>query len=352
MTMLKKIFLSFLFAVVVFLAFNYELLFYGYGQAKGQLSVIFGAKPIAHYLNDKAYPDSLKSKIRLIQEIRKFAFDSLGINYSDNYTSLYDQEGKPILWMLTACEPFQLKAKEWEFPILGTFSYKGYFDSTKAIMASLALKNEGFDVDLGEVSGWSTLGWLKDPILSSMLYKKEGNLANLIIHELTHGTLYVKDNVDYNENLASFVGDQGALRFLRYKYGINSKQYQDYITYKADYKTYVDVVLKSSKQLDSIYKSMPSTFSITQKLKVKNNFISNFKKSFDTIPFQKPYRFAKLIQEDTLMNNTFFLHYVRYRKQQDVFEEEFKHKFNSNFEKYFLYLKKKYPQGLVFSNVF
>ena len=265
---------------------------------------------------------------------------------------MYNQNGKPILWMLTACDPYRLKAKEWEFPLIGTFSYKGYFDSTKASKGIDELKQQGFDVDLGEVSGWSTLGWLKDPILSSMLYKKEGNLANLIIHELTHGTLYVKNNVDYNENLASFIGDQGALRFLKFKYGINSPQYIEYVTYKVDYKKYVSQVLTASHSLDSIYNSMPSSMVVDKKETVKRTFIRNFKNSFDTVHFQKAYRFNKIIQEDSLMNNTFFLHYVRYRKQQDVFEEEFVHKFNSDFKSYFIYLKSKYPQGLVFSNLF
>lgn len=350
--MKKKIFLVVLVIVLAFMAYNYELIYYGYGQAKGQMSVIFGAEPIEKFLNDKSLPDSLKSKIRLIQEIRQFAFDSLGINYSKSYTTMYNQNGKPILWMLTACDPYQLKAKEWEFPLIGTFSYKGYFDSTKAAKGIEELKQQGFDVDLGEVSGWSTLGWLKDPILSSMLYKKEGNLANLIIHELTHGTLYVKNNVDYNENLASFIGDQGALRFLKYKYGINSLQYNEYVTYKVDYKKYVSQVLKASHSLDSIYKSMPTSMAVDKKETVKRTFIQNFKNSFDTIQFQKAHRFNKIIQEDTLMNNTFFLHYVRYRKQQDVFEEEFVHKFNSDFKRYFTYLKSKYPQGLGFSNLF
>lgn len=349
--MIKRIIYTVLFLFLALIIYNYELVYYGFGQAKGQFTVLNEAEPIDKFLNNKNFPDSLKSKILLIQEIRKFAFDSLGINYSNNYTTLYDQKGKPILWMLTACEPYELKAKEWEFPILGTFSYKGYFDSTKAANSSAIYKKEGYDVDLGEVSGWSTLGWFQDPILSSILYKKEGNLANLIIHELTHGTLYVRDNVDYNENLASFVGDQGAQRFLKYKYGINSNEYIEYVNYKADYKKYVDIVLKSSQQLDLMYKSFSSNLTIQIKQNAKQKFISNFKNSFDTVNFLKPNRFSKFIHEDSLMNNTYFLHYLRYRKKQDEFEIEFRTKFNSDFAKYFIYLKQKYPQGLLISNL-
>ena len=350
--MFKKIVLLVIMVVSAIIAYNHELIYYGYGQAKGQYTVLFDAQPIARFLNDKNYPDSLKSKIKLIQEIRKFAFDSLGIKYSPNYTTMYEQHGKPILWRLTACEPFELKAKEWDFPLLGTFSYKGYFDTTKAAVAVNELTKANYDVDLGEVSGWSTLGWFQDPILSEMLYKNEGNLANLIIHELTHGTLYVKNNVEYNENLASFVGDQGALRFLKYKYGVNSAPYLEYVNFKIDYKKFVAVVLKASLKLDTVYKAFPKKMSRGQKQKVKLQFIADFKKSFDTITFKKPHRFKRSIQEDAFLNNNFFLHFVRYRVQQDTFEHEFETKFRSDFKKYFNYLKQKYPQGLLFSNLF
>ena len=40
--------------------------------------------------------------------------------------------------------------------------------------------------------------------------------GQVFIHELTHGTLYVKDGVSYNENLASFVGDEGAIKIKEF----------------------------------------------------------------------------------------------------------------------------------------
>jgi predicted aminopeptidase len=54
------------------------------------------------------------------------------------------------------------------------------------------------------------LGWFTDPILSKMLMRSEGDLANLIIHEMSHATIFVKDSIEFNENLATFIGDRGA----------------------------------------------------------------------------------------------------------------------------------------------
>ena len=67
----------------------------------------------------------------------------------------------------------------------------------------MKLKASGLDVEYSSVSGWSTLGWFGDPILSNMLKRNVGSLADLIIHELTHGTIYIKNEVEYNENLGN-----------------------------------------------------------------------------------------------------------------------------------------------------
>ena len=80
------------------------------------------------------------------------------------------------------------------------------------------LADAGYDTDYNTTSAWSTLGWFRDPILSNILYRTEGQVADLIIHEMTHATLYAKSSVDFNENLASAIGEVGAELFLKYKY--------------------------------------------------------------------------------------------------------------------------------------
>ena len=98
---------------------------------------------------------------------------------SDNYTTFYNQRGKPILWVVTASERYKLAPKEWKFPVIGTFPYKGFFDEAKADRQEAELLDAGYDTEINEVSAWSTLGYLKDPILSIMLYRSPGSLASL-----------------------------------------------------------------------------------------------------------------------------------------------------------------------------
>lgn len=344
--MKKKLFkrgLLFIGAILLLLAiWQYELLYYGVSQARGQISVIWNARPVDEVLADSTYSDSLKEKIRLVGEIRNFAFDSLGLNRSDNYTSFYDQKGKPILWVLTASEPFALKDKEWIFPLIGSFSYKGFFDYQKALQAEEELKKQGYDTSVDPVEGWSTLGWFNDPILSNMLERTKGNLANVIIHELTHGTLYVKDHVQFNENLASFVGDQGAQIFLSQKFGRRSIEFEDYVTRKRIWKEYSKLVLENGLILDSLYNSFDSEMSISQKKAEKKELMKQISNKFKTFLVYYKKRDPEFYASLDSINNTYFLDFRRYREDQDRFEKELNSKFGGDFKAYFLYLREKY----------
>ena len=78
--LLKYISLSLLLTVTVYAVFNYKLVQYGLTQLSGQLHIVMNTRPCDELLNDPTFPDSLKTKLRLINEIRRFAVDSLGLN--------------------------------------------------------------------------------------------------------------------------------------------------------------------------------------------------------------------------------------------------------------------------------
>lgn len=322
------------------------LVLYGIRQLKGQMSIILEARPVEDILNDASYPDSVKQKLFLIQEIKKFAADSLGINPSNNYTTFYDQKNKPVLWVLTAAEPYALKAKNWKFPVIGSVSYKGFFDKKIGEKEELELKTLGFDTELGRVNAWSTLGWFRDPILSNQLTYSEGGLAELIIHELTHGTLYVKSNVDFNENLASFIGNKGAIRFLEYKYGKDSKEYFIYMNDKADEVIFNNYILQSALVLDSLYRTFNDATKKTLKEKKKNITIEKIVSNVKALSINDTAKYHRYIKKALTSKNTFFMSFVRYDSQQEIFEKEFSEKFNSDIRKYLLYLKQKYPSSI------
>jgi predicted aminopeptidase len=46
-----------------------------------------------------------------------------------------------------------------------------------------------------------------------MLRGSEGQTVETIFHELVHATVYAKDHIDFNETVASFIGQEASVRF-------------------------------------------------------------------------------------------------------------------------------------------
>ncbi len=312
--------------LLLFLLLNYQLIWYGLSQGAGQLKILWKAQPVREYLSDPSVDSSLKAKLRLVEEIRRFAFDSLGLKYSDNYTTVYDQKGKEVLWVVTACEPFKLKAKTWNFPFIGSFSYKGFFNEKKALELQKKLKMEGYDTNVRNAGGWSTLGWFKDPVMSGMLKYDEGDLAEIIIHELTHGTLFVRDSLKFNENLASFTGEKGAQLFLKYKYGADSKILKDYRDKLEDEKLLTNHILRGAAYLDSLYDHMDQQLPVEEKELLKREAIDSIIYSADTLHLHNRDKYVKWLR-NLHPNNTFFMSYMRYRGNLDTLERDLQYKY-------------------------
>lgn len=339
--MLKKIFLVAFILLALTAIWHADLLIYAVRQGAGQFLLIWNARPVKEVLADPSVPDSVKQKLRLVDEIRQFAIDSLGLKDTRSYRKLYDQQGREVLWVVTACKPFELVEKRWYFPIVGEVPYKGFFNPAHAEAEKQKLEAEGWDVSVRNPGGWSTLGWFEDPLLSSMLFRSEGDLASLIIHEMVHATLYVKDSADLNENLASFIGDRGAAFFLMRKYGKHSDELRQYREEDMEYRKLSNHMLRGYDVLDSLYQGMEG-FSDEQKIILKRRVIRNIMVASDTLKL-KWLRSPAKTYADSLPNNTYFMNFKRYQSRQDNFEEEWQSRFRGDLRSYITYLKEKYP---------
>jgi len=339
---IKWIFAGLLTTLILLALIYWELITYGLQQGYGQLNIIWNAKPVEEYFQDPSFPDSLKVRLQLIKEIRKYAIDSLGLKDTDNYKTLYDQKGEEVMWVVLACEPFQLKPKEWDFPILGSVPYKGFFKKERALKLKQELEKEGWDVIIRNPGAWSTLGWFTDPILSKMLTRSKGDIANLIIHEMSHATIFVKDSVEFNENLATFIGDRGAEQFLIHKYGLSSKEYTAYMDEDADYLKYVNHMLRGAQKLDSLYATLIKNDSLEQKRLLKKNVIQNIVDNLDTLTLALTKQPSSRFKEN-LPNNAYFMNFRQYQAKQNIFGDEWQNKFEGNLKAYILYLSNEYP---------
>ena len=336
-----KIFLYTILLIIVFLLIlKHELVYYAYVQAKGQLGIVRNARPVEELLASQDFPDSLKAKLKIVKEVKKYAIEDLGLKGEKNYTTYYDQEGRELMWVVSACKPFELESYKWGFPVLGTFSYKGFFRYDMAERERDKLRDKGFDANIRTAGGWSTLGILKDPILSNMLNRDVGSLSDLIIHELTHGTIFIKDSLEFNENLASFIGNQGARLFLIEKYGEFSSELHLYDTKISDYKILTAYVLAGASRLDSLYKSFNSDMSFEEKLELKQNAIEEFMSGAQELPFNS-LRYIDYFK-DFIPDNTFFMSFLRYRGGQSTFESTLETLHQGKLADYIKDLKKHY----------
>jgi predicted aminopeptidase len=315
-------------------------------QAKGQLHIIYHTQKVESVLERRNLDTPQQHKIKLIQEVKAYAEAQFGLKKTANYTTFYDQQNKPILWMLTACEPFSFKEKVWYFPILGEVSYKGFFDYNLAQIEAMELKMQKYDVDIGKVSAWSTLGFLSDPILSSMLENDEGELAELIIHELTHATLYFPNSVDFNENFASFVGQQGAIQFIEDKFGKESIQMKNYLKSIKQENTLKLFLLKQKVLLEAYYQTFRKALSNQEKASLKQNKMNEI---INQLYFLEGYNWKtkiKIAHKIKVSGNAYFMSFNRYDAQYDKLLTMY-HQQNSNLKEFIIYAKQNLGKGQV-----
>jgi predicted aminopeptidase len=175
-----------------------------------------------------------------------------------------------------------------------------------------------------------------------MLQRTEGDLANLIIHEMVHATIFVKDSVDFNENLATFIGDRGAERFLISAYGADSKEYKAYVNEDHDFTKYSEHMLRGSQLLDSLYQSFDAEFPIDQKKKLKEESIRKIVSTLDTLSLLIHLKPSERFKEK-LPNNTYFMNMKRYQSKQDIFWKELKSDFAGDLQEYIRHLSEKHP---------
>lgn len=337
---IKKVFYFLMSIMLLFCMVNCSSIIYGIKQGMGQMKIVREAEELDHFLSLESYPDSLKQKLKLVKEIKQYCQDSLKLVSGDNYGKMFDQKGEPGMYVLTASKEFELSSYQWSFPFLGKFSYKGFFDLQKAREERKELDIEGFDTDLSVVNAWSTLGWFKDPVMSSMLNLSEGKLARVLIHEITHYNIFIKDDIQYNENLASFIGDKGAKKFLADKYGDRSKELENYEIFLHDIDLFTTYMMKKSIELSEFYEGIDS---ITENSTIqKRNKIKSMIMGLKDQNFRSDKLVKRIIAEADSINNTFFTDFLMYHEESSEMEKEFNEKFNGDINLFIEEQKKKY----------
>ena len=178
-----------------------------------ELRILARRQPIERLLAGELDAET-RAKLELALAVREFARDRLALNVGGSYTSLARVDERQVVHVVSAARRDRLEPYTWWFPIVGRVPYRGYFDAADAKALAAGLEAKGYDTYVRPAVAFSTLGWVDDPLLSNLLRYDQVELADIIIHELLHNTIYLAGQATFNESFASFVGSCGAIAFF------------------------------------------------------------------------------------------------------------------------------------------
>jgi predicted aminopeptidase len=249
---------------------------YLYQAGKGQLEIQNKARPLDDVIRDETTPPHVRALLIEIPAIKKFGV-ARSLKATPNYQEYVKLDRSAASYVVSACEPLRFEAKNWSFPIVGSFPYLGFFSLSDAKKYAEKLKAEGLDVDLRGASAYSTLGWFRDPILSTMLPAVPGDpaalgdLVNVVLHESTHATLYISGQSSFNETLAMFVAGKMTIEYFEATRGKASPELK---AYRDSEKRGDEIVAKLHDAYGSLEKLYASSRPDEEKRTEKKDFLT------------------------------------------------------------------------------
>ena len=223
-----------------------------YGQAiKGQYQLLAYRQSVEKLVADPGTTARLKSQLELLQKLRAFADKELKLPVDGHYAKYADVHRPFVVWNVEAAPEFSMEPKTWWYPLVGSLAYRGYFSERRATNYGASLRHKGYDVFVGGVEAYSTLGWFKDPVLNTFIFNAEPHLAETVFHELGHQRVFARSDTDFNEAFATTVGEEGARRWLRAK---GDKTASDnYLSEIRRTRQFVHLTMTARERLEALY---------------------------------------------------------------------------------------------------
>ena len=277
-------------------------------------------------LEDLAAKDGAsEDDIRFVQrvgDIRRFAMEDLGLQESKNYTRYVALDRDYLAAVVSACADDSFTRHEFWYPVVGRLPYKGFFNVKDARRERAKLERKGLDVWIRGVDAFSTLGWFRDPLYSYMKDYSDRNLADLIIHELVHATVFLRNHSQFNEQLAQFIGTEGARLYMERLHEAYSDEIPDFESEaadsQADWAAFITFLRLLIAELDEMYNS---GITREEKLIRKDEIIEaakiRFDENYDALFLTDNYRnFSELP-----INNAYLDLYRLYYEEDNFFKD-------------------------------
>jgi len=249
-------------------------------QGTAMLGYLGRAVPLEELNNGDGADEDDRRFIQRVENIRRFAIEELGLKKSKNYTRYVELDRDYLAAVVSASAKDSFKRYEWWFPVTGKVPYKGFFNVADARKERAKLEKKDLDVWVRGVDAFSTLGWFRDPLYSYMKKYSDRSLADLIIHELLHATVYLKGQSQFNEELAEFVGTEGARLYME-KAG-QALNDSDASNAQADRAAYSLFIRGLIAELDELYKTdLPREEKLQRKAEIIEAAKARFKESYE-----------------------------------------------------------------------
>jgi predicted aminopeptidase len=293
--------------------------------AAGEFRFLNGAVPVEEVLKQNSLPTDETRRLVLVAHIKDFGEKELGLKKSDNYETINLKDQSPI-YTVSASPKDRLTLETWWFPFVGSVPYLGFFDREAAENERDCLRAKDLDTFLGRASAYSTLGWFKDPLTLNLIQGSDLNLVETILHEMTHATLYVNGQGEFNEGLAQLVGKRGARLFFERTFGPSypvSVEAQDSIF---DERLFSSFLVSLLSELDALYKDerVPYTLKLAEREKIFARYIEKFNQVKEQM---RTTRFANFGQSG--LNNAYLMSVALYHRHDALFERVLALKGNS-----------------------
>ena len=242
--------------------------------------------------------------------------EEIGLKSTENYET-YAEHWDRTIWNLTACPDLEFTPVTWRFPIVGKVPYLGFFRRSDADAWAERLRRDGNEVFLRTAGAYSTLGWFRDPVLPGMLRWSDARLANTVLHELVHATVWIKGSVSFNESFANFVGDRASFDYLEARFGADSDVYVAAVKRDEDMHRWNMLLRNLYGELNTVYQDL--TTDEQTKRDRRRQLYATLPQRARTAGFHDPKRFIAAAEKGP-WNNARLMQYRTYNTKTELFE--------------------------------
>lgn len=268
-------------------------------------------RPVEDVITDPKTGSATRDRLNFVARIMEFAKDA-GLNTDGAYRYFIENKPAVVSYIVQAAYPDRLKPVTWWFPIVGRVPYLGFFKESDRNAKATELSSQGFDVDIGVAGAFSSLGWFDDPIFSSMLDRKDADIAHLFLHELVHRTVWISGSVAFNEQLAEYVAEVLTAQFIETK--SSRHELERYLQKREDRRLFHTWLTKLRSKLEGLYEKSTRISNVVLRQR-KDEIFSSFQRP----PLLPNFRQVDYVRAGAPWNNSTVLASSMYAPDIDAF---------------------------------